>query len=130
MPGGCALQVVPQQRPACRAAASLQEAQHLILAPPPPHPTPHPTPPSAAENPGGFCLAGTNKPGYSSIFVMPASLFTATIFSEAMWQRAWAASDKRCAGGRSGLPVGGVEQGARGRLLLWPGKVATAGPGG
>ncbi len=42
-----------------------------------------------------FCLAGTNKPGYSSIFVMPASLFTATVFSEAMWQRAWASSDRK-----------------------------------
>lgn len=49
----------------------------------------------AAENPMGFCLAGTNKPGYSSIFVMPASLFTATVFSEAMWQRAWASSDRK-----------------------------------
>lgn len=47
------------------------------------------------ENPGGFCLAGTNKVGYSSIFVMPASLFTATVFSEAMWQRAWASTDKK-----------------------------------
>jgi len=33
--------------------------------------------------------------GYSSIFVMPVSLFTATIFSEAMWQRAWASKDSR-----------------------------------
>lgn len=32
--------------------------------------------------------------GYSSIFVMPASLFSATVFSEAMWQRAWASKDK------------------------------------
>ena len=33
--------------------------------------------------------------GYSAIFVMPASLFAATIFSEAMWQRVWASRDKR-----------------------------------
>ncbi len=33
--------------------------------------------------------------GYSSIFVMPASLFAATVFSEAMWQRAWASKDKQ-----------------------------------
>jgi hypothetical protein len=46
-------------------------------------------------NPQGFCLTGTNKAGFSSIFVMPASLFTATVFSEAMWQRAWASADKR-----------------------------------
>ncbi|KAL4441843.1 hypothetical protein ABPG77_003759 [Micractinium sp. CCAP 211/92] len=47
------------------------------------------------ENPLGFCLSGKNTIGYSSIFVMPASLFTATVFSEAMWQRAWASADKR-----------------------------------
>lgn len=33
--------------------------------------------------------------GYSSILTMPVSLFTATIFSEAMWQRAWASRDRR-----------------------------------
>lgn len=33
--------------------------------------------------------------GYSAIFVMPASLFTATVFSEAMWQKAWASKDSR-----------------------------------
>lgn len=33
--------------------------------------------------------------GWSSILTMPASLFTATIFSEAMWQRAWASRDTR-----------------------------------
>ena len=33
--------------------------------------------------------------GYSSIFVMPASLFAATVFSEAMWQRVWASKDKQ-----------------------------------
>ncbi|PSC73100.1 na+ solute symporter isoform B [Micractinium conductrix] len=50
---------------------------------------------TSEANPQGFCLSGKNKAGYSSIFVMPASLFTATIFSEAMWQRAWASADKR-----------------------------------
>lgn len=53
--------------------------------------TPNPDGPNAL----GFCLAGTNKIGYSSIFVMPASLFTATVFSEAMWQRAWASTDRK-----------------------------------
>ncbi len=33
--------------------------------------------------------------GWSAIFVMPASLFTATVFSEAMWQKAWASRDRR-----------------------------------
>ena len=33
--------------------------------------------------------------GYSSILTMPLSLFAATVFSEAMWQRAWASQDKR-----------------------------------
>lgn len=51
--------------------------------------------PTDGPNALGFCLAGTNKIGYSSIFVMPASLFTATVFSEAMWQRAWASTDRK-----------------------------------
>ena len=73
-------------------------------------PTPMPCSPEDA-----FCISGTPKcsqwniyneanpdaplpcpiSGYSSIFVMPASLFAATIFSEAMWQRVWASKDKR-----------------------------------
>eukprot|EP00457_Paulinella_chromatophora_P003793 gb/GEZN01003801.1/.p1 GENE.gb/GEZN01003801.1/~~gb/GEZN01003801.1/.p1 ORF type:complete len:641 (+),score=31.40 gb/GEZN01003801.1/:98-1924(+) len=40
-------------------------------------------------------IAGFTEYGYSSIFVMPVSLFTATIYSEAMWQRAWAAESPR-----------------------------------
>lgn len=40
-------------------------------------------------------IAGTTVYGYSAIFVMPVSLFTATVFSEAMWQRAWAAESSR-----------------------------------
>ena len=32
--------------------------------------------------------------GYSSIFTMPISLLAATIFSDAMWQRVWAAESK------------------------------------
>ena len=59
-----------------------------------------PTPPCThtalpAANPLGACPAGTNKGGYSSIFTMPASLFTATVFSEAIWQRAWASESPR-----------------------------------
>lgn len=37
----------------------------------------------------------TMQTGYSSIFTMPASLFAATVFSEAMWQRAWASKDRK-----------------------------------
>lgn len=33
--------------------------------------------------------------GYSYILAMPVSLFTATIYSEAMWQRCWAAMDRK-----------------------------------
>lgn len=40
---------------------------------------------------GGQCPIS----GYSSILTMPLSLFAATVFSEAMWQRAWASQDKR-----------------------------------
>jgi Na+/proline symporter len=73
-------------------------------------PTPMPCSPEDA-----YCISGTPKCsqfneynaanpeepypcpvyGYSSIFVMPASLFSATVFSEAMWQRAWASKDKQ-----------------------------------
>ena len=40
---------------------------------------------------GGTCPIA----GYSSILTMPLSLFAATVFSEAMWQRCWASSDTR-----------------------------------
>ena len=40
-------------------------------------------------------LSGLNFYGYSSIASMPISLFSATVFSEAMWQRCWATVDKR-----------------------------------
>lgn len=40
---------------------------------------------------GGDCPIS----GYSAILTMPLSLFAATVFSEAMWQRAWASSDKK-----------------------------------
>jgi len=33
--------------------------------------------------------------GYASIAVMPISLASSTVFSEAMWQRCWATSTKR-----------------------------------
>ena len=35
--------------------------------------------------------------GYSAIAVMPVSLVSATVFSEAMWQRCWATATKKCA---------------------------------
>jgi len=38
---------------------------------------------------------GPNKYGYSAILVMPVSLMSATVFSEAMWQRVWASADRR-----------------------------------
>jgi len=40
-------------------------------------------------------LLGKTETGYSSIFTMPLSLVTATVFSEAMWQRVWASEDKK-----------------------------------
>ena len=42
-------------------------------------------------------LSGLNFYGYSSLASMPISLFSATVFSEAMWQRCWATVDKKCA---------------------------------
>uniref|UniRef100_A0A7R9V1J1 Uncharacterized protein n=1 Tax=Chlamydomonas euryale TaxID=1486919 RepID=A0A7R9V1J1_9CHLO len=38
---------------------------------------------------------GANKFGYSAIFSMPAALVAATVFSEAMWQKAWASEDRK-----------------------------------
>lgn len=38
---------------------------------------------------------GSTAPGWSAVFVMPCSLICATVFSEAMWQRCWAAADDR-----------------------------------
>eukprot|EP00668_Euglena_longa_P026297 GGOE01032915.1.p1 GENE.GGOE01032915.1~~GGOE01032915.1.p1 ORF type:complete len:477 (-),score=100.58 GGOE01032915.1:163-1593(-) len=40
-------------------------------------------------------VAGTTVSGYSSIWTMPASMFSAAVFNEALWQRAFAAEDKR-----------------------------------
>lgn len=40
-------------------------------------------------------LLGTSLAGYSSIFTMPISLFTPTVFSEAVWQRVWASENPK-----------------------------------
>ena len=40
-------------------------------------------------------LYGTYEGGYGTIFTLPLSLVCATLFSEAFWQRAWAAEDPR-----------------------------------
>lgn len=40
-------------------------------------------------------LGPGNYNGLSSIAVMPISLISATIFSEAMWQRCWASANSR-----------------------------------
>lgn len=45
---------------------------------------------------------GVTFPGLSSIAVMPISLASATVFSEAMWQRCWATNTRRS------LWIGGV----------------------
>jgi hypothetical protein len=49
-------------------------------------PLPRPLPPNLA----------VNFYGLSSIADMPISLFSSTVFSEAMWQRCWATVDKKC----------------------------------
>ncbi|KAI9203347.1 uncharacterized protein BJ171DRAFT_460502 [Polychytrium aggregatum] len=41
--------------------------------------------------------------GWAQLFVMPAAVFTGTIFSEATWQRAWAARDDKAL--RSGANI-------------------------
>mmetsp|Transcript_18999 Transcript_18999/g.31074 ORF Transcript_18999/g.31074 Transcript_18999/m.31074 type:complete len:534 (+) Transcript_18999:429-2030(+) len=50
--------------------------------------------PSAVDESLRQQLLGTTKLGYSSIFTMPLSLITATVFSEAMWQRVWASESR------------------------------------
>lgn len=40
-------------------------------------------------------LLGVNDAGLGAIYVMPASLMAATLFNEGMWQRVWAAEDRR-----------------------------------
>ena len=39
-------------------------------------------------------LYGTYESGYGTLFTLPLSLVCATLFSEAFWQRAWAAEDE------------------------------------
>jgi SSS family solute:Na+ symporter len=39
-------------------------------------------------------LQGRTETGYSSIFVLPLSLTSSTIFSEMMWQRVWASESR------------------------------------
>jgi SSS family solute:Na+ symporter len=39
-------------------------------------------------------LWGLSELGWTSLFVMPFSLLTGTVFSEAMWQRVWASEDR------------------------------------
>ncbi|KAK2079580.1 hypothetical protein QBZ16_001975 [Prototheca wickerhamii] len=55
----------------------------------------YPLPTPLTCDPEGFCLSGTNATGWGSIFSMPASLITSTVFSEAMWQRVWASESRR-----------------------------------
>ena len=45
---------------------------------------------------------GPNFWGYSSILAMPCSLMSASVFSEAVWQRVWAAESPRS------LRIGGI----------------------
>ena len=40
-------------------------------------------------------LLGPNEAGLGAIYVMPASLMASTLFNEGMWQRVWAAQDRR-----------------------------------
>eukprot|EP00924_Labyrinthula_sp_SR-Ha-C_P007726 snap_masked-scaffold_28-processed-gene-1.16-mRNA-1 protein AED:0.06 eAED:1.00 QI:0/0/0/1/1/1/2/0/539 len=40
-------------------------------------------------------VKGTTEAGWGTVFTLPLSLLTATIFSEALWQRSWAAADEK-----------------------------------
>ncbi|KAJ1483003.1 hypothetical protein T484DRAFT_1623466, partial [Baffinella frigidus] len=46
-------------------------------------------------------LLAPNEAGYASIFTMPISLLSATVFNEAMWQRVWAAESPKALYGAS-----------------------------
>lgn len=74
---------------------------------------------------------GVNEYGYSSILAMPVSLISATIFSEAMWQRVWASKDKKtlykaAALGGSGVVVVVFFFSLCGYLAVWGNKVDFA----
>ncbi|CAM9319928.1 unnamed protein product [Heterosigma akashiwo] len=71
-------------------------------------------------------IAGTTEYGYSAIFTMPLSLFVGTTFSEAMWQRAWAAASPRklqvaAALGGAGVVLVVLVSGLCGWLAAWAG---------
>jgi Na+/proline symporter len=71
--------------------------------------------------------------GYASIAVLPISLASSTIFSEAMWQRCWATADKRQLhiGGAIGfvaITIAVFLLGFAGILAAWSGLFVPSGP--
>lgn len=81
----------------------------------------------------GTCASGNFGLGWSQAFVMPASLFTATVFSEAIWQRAWASSSNRAlrvgaALGCTGVTVIVFLSGFAGVLAVWGGVFGYVSP--
>ena len=54
-------------------------------------------------NPLPAGLGWDNQYGYVAIFTLGLALFTAVLFSEAMWQRVWASTDRRTLHAASGF---------------------------
>lgn len=58
-------------------------------------------------------MLAPSEAGYWALFVMPASLISATVFSEAMWQRVWASTDDRS------LKIGAIGGGVLVTILVF-----------
>ena len=76
-------------------------------------------------------LLGVNDTGLGAIYVMPASLMAATLFNEGMWQRVWAAEDRRALqhgaiGGCCAVIVAIFLYGLFGFIACWGGLVDYA----
>lgn len=76
-------------------------------------------------------LLGVNDAGLGAIYVMPASLMAATLFNEGMWQRVWAAEDRRALqhgaiGGCCAVIVAIFLYGLFGFIACWGGLVDYA----
>jgi len=71
-------------------------------------------------------LLAPNEAGYASIFTMPLSLLSATVFNEAMWQRVWAAESPKALYSASFIAcffvtIGVLLYGMTGFLVTWAG---------
>lgn len=90
-------------------------------------PLPKPMPPALVAGDPAFGPSG-ERAGLGAIFAMPCSLIAATVFSEALWQRVWASTDRRSLRLAAGLGSLGVILttfllGFAGILVSWAGLI-------